>query len=57
MTGSKSLTGSPMLMPSSGMRHSLRSSEVVSGSAGVPVVGVPPMTTGWMPSMPSLVVE
>ena len=53
--GSNSLTGSPALMPSRGMRQSLRSFDVVAGSAGVPVEGVPLTTTGVMDSMPALV--
>ena len=54
-TGSNSRTGSPALMPSRGMRQSLRSFAVVAGSSGVPATGVPLMTTGLMLSMPALV--
>ena len=40
-----------------GMRHSFRSFVVTAGSLGVPVVGVPLITTGSTLSMPALVRE
>ena len=55
VTGSKSRTGVPALMPSNGTRHNFRSLAVVAGSAAAPVVGVPLITTGVMDSMPALV--
>ena len=42
-------------MPSRGMRHSLRSLAVTSGSAAASAEGAPLITTGVMLSMPALV--
>ena len=55
--GLNSLTGVPTFRPSMGMRHSFRSFVVTAGSLGVPVVGVPLITTGSTLSMPALVRE
>ena len=55
VTGSKSRTGVPALMPSNGTRQSFKSFAVVAGSAAAPVVGVPLITKGVMDSMPALV--